>query len=234
MHREGDIILSGVLSNASRTDQGTSNIYRLAQEQSLVILDNLDGLLSHEEVDYLISVQYHEILSDAHLKRAKKDAFNLHMAPLPEYRGCNQFSFAIANRAREFGTTLHRMSTKIDDGDILFERRFAIGPTIAVRDLYEQTESESKKLFDQSIYKLIHGHYRPIPQSEFYSSRQQGFYLRRDINKLNIIDVHWPAHRIDRHIRATYFPPHPGPYFKVNKKLVQVEENWRDQLKELQ
>jgi len=233
IHRKGDLILSGVLTNTSRSDQGTQSIFHLARENGINIIEDLDDLLAHHDVDYLVSVQYHQILAAAHLKKARKDSFNLHMAPLPEYRGCNQFSFAIADQAKEFGTTLHRMSTKIDGGDILFERRFAIGPNITVRELYEQTVSESKKLFDLSIYKLIHEDYHPIPQSDFYSSRRPGFHLRKDISELNIIDVHWPAHRIDRHIRATYFPPHPGPFFKVNKKLIQVKENWRSQLKEL-
>ena len=86
--------------------------------------------------------------------------------------------FAIADQAKEFGTTLHRMSTKIDGGDILFERRFAIGPNITVRELYEQTVSESKKLFDLSIYKLIHEDYHPIPQSDFLLFTTTGFSFK--------------------------------------------------------
>ncbi|MBK8684503.1 MAG: hypothetical protein IPN26_05660 [Bacteroidetes bacterium] len=73
-------------------------------------------------MDFLISVQYHQILNERHIQKARTLAINLHMAPLPEYRGCNQFSFAILDQYPEFGTTLHVMDERIDHGDILFEK----------------------------------------------------------------------------------------------------------------
>jgi methionyl-tRNA formyltransferase len=59
--------------------------------------------------------------------------------PLPDYRGAGQYSFAILNDDREFGTTFHFMVPEVDAGAILGQRRFAIEPAWTVQDLYEKT-----------------------------------------------------------------------------------------------
>ena len=57
----------------------------------LLLLDTLDDYLALAEVDIVLSVQYDQILRQCHIDKAGVIAINLHMAPLPEYRGCNQF-----------------------------------------------------------------------------------------------------------------------------------------------
>ena len=85
--------------------------------------------------DIIISVQYHAILKKDQIARSEL-AINLHIAPLPEYRGCNQFSFAILNEDKEFGVTIHELDESIDGGDIYFEERFPIPEGIWVADLH--------------------------------------------------------------------------------------------------
>jgi len=63
--------------------------------KKIKVLKSLDELLTLEKVDLIISIQFHKILNLKHIKKASNLAINLHMAPLPEYRGSNQFSLAI-------------------------------------------------------------------------------------------------------------------------------------------
>lgn len=49
------------------------------------MIKDLSVLLSLE-FDILFSVQYHAILTQEQIECAKEIAFNLHLAPLPEYR----------------------------------------------------------------------------------------------------------------------------------------------------
>ena len=114
--------LIGILTN----ERG-EEILNFAKEYDIPIIFNLeDYLYLNEKVDIAISVQYHLILKEEHINKAEEITVNLHMAPLPEYRGCNQFSFAILDGKHEFGTTLHRLEPGIDSGDILFEKRFSM------------------------------------------------------------------------------------------------------------
>ena len=72
------------------------------------------------------------------------------MAPLPEYRGCNQFSFAIVDGKKEFGTTLHKMEEGIDNGDIIAESRFDIPENCFVKELYELTYKTSRSNYSKT------------------------------------------------------------------------------------
>ncbi len=215
-----------VISNSVTQLSADNTVENLAKQHGISVLQHEDELLGMKKFDILLSVQYHRILKKEHLKRAKQAAINLHMAPLPEYRGCNQFSFAIADEAKIFGTTLHLMKPGVDDGDILFEKRFKIPADIFVKELYEMTEKASKQLFKKSLPMLISGDYTPTPQASLIAKRGTKFIQRKDIEQLKCIDLQWSQEKIDRHIRATYFPPFEPPYvlIKGEKYLLQPKK----------
>lgn len=198
----------------------------LCLENDIPVLRSLDDFLKAGDCDILVSVQYHQILKHQHIRKAKQIAVNLHMAPLPEYRGCNQFSFAIMDGAKEFGTTIHRMEEKIDGGDILFEKRFEIPEDCDVSWLYEKTYNESVLLFKESIGKIIAGNYLLKPQNSYSGKRSSAFHLRKDIEKIKQIDLNWDNEKILRHFRATYFPPFPPPFALVNGERVEITPEW--------
>jgi len=189
------------------------NILHLCEENDLMVLPSLDYLLDYEFPDFLFSVQYHKILKQKHLNCAQELAVNLHMAPLPEYRGCNQFSFAIADQAKTFGTSIHIMNEDIDAGDLLFEKRFPIPENCWVWELYDLTAKASLALFEESLPKLLSGNYEATRQSSLLLERGTNLHYRNEIDDLKRIDLSWPKEKIARHIRATWFPPFPPPYY---------------------
>ena len=133
-----DFKLIGVLTNARG-----KKVIEYCREKSIMVVNNLNEFLDADSCDIAISVQYDKILKKSHISKAKEIFVNLHMAPLPEYRGCNQFSFAIIDSAKEFGTTIHRLEEGIDSGAIIFEDRFPISKNCWVNELYEITYQRS-------------------------------------------------------------------------------------------
>ena len=202
----------GVLSNDNLKFNPTLSVMQLAKKNRITILDSLEKMPS---CDIVYSVQYHEILKAKHIKKAKQIAVNLHMAPLPDYRGCNQFSFAILDKVKAFGTTVHQLETGIDTGAILFEDRFKIPKNIFVKDLYAETERRSVELFKASLQNIVNGNYEPIQQKKF-KKRNSNFHLRSEMNDIKQLDLNWSKEKIERHIRATYFPPFEPPYFLID------------------
>jgi len=65
----------------------------LSNTYNIPLYTNLNFLSELELVDFIFSVQYDKILKKEHLEKAKITAVNLHMAPLPKYRGCNSSNF---------------------------------------------------------------------------------------------------------------------------------------------
>ena len=200
----------GVLTN-KRGDK----IKDFCRLHSIKLIDGLQNFLNFINPDFIISIQYHEILKKEHINKARKIAVNLHMAPLPEYRGCNQFSFAIINNEKYFGTTLHYMNSGIDSGDIIAEKRFIISTNIKVKELYELTEKKSVELFKENIDNILYLKNEKIPQRG--NSR---IYYRKDIDRVKRINIRWAPEKIYRYVRALDFPPFEPAHIKINNEKI--------------
>lgn len=214
----------GLMTNDNPVFSKSLSLKSLADEYQIPCIQSLDEL---PEVDLIYSVQYHEILKATHIAKAKKIALNLHMAPLPEYRGCNQFSFAIADEQKEFGTTIHKMHTGIDDGDILFEHRFPIPENCWVEDLYQLTYEASLTLFKNTIQQILLGEYTLISQQNLLQQRSTSIHYRNEINHLKEIDLSWDKEKIARHIRATYMPGFEPPYTMIGNEKIYFTKSWK-------
>ena len=214
------IELAAVLTNQTRKLAQAFDLVALAQGHQIPLLTSLDELSALDPFDLLISVQYHEILKQKHIDLARELAINLHMAPLPEYRGCNQFTFAILENQQEFGTTLHRLEAGVDNGAIIAERRFPIEEGSFVAQLYENTLQYSKTMFEEEIGNIVLGNYQLIPQESLVEERGTSFHLRKEISDVKLIDLNWSEERIYRHIRATYMPGFEPPYAMVGNQKI--------------
>ena len=181
-------------------------------------IKNLSGVIP--SCDVIISVQYHRILSSKEIAKATQRSVNLHMAPLPEYRGCNQFSLAILNQDVEFGVTFHEMTVGIDSGPIIAEERFPINDNIWVDELVSLTEQKSIKLFYNSLSLLICGGYRARDQDKLMHGKKSIFNLRKDVEKIKEIDLSWPVEKIMRHIRAVSMPGFSPPYAMIGEERI--------------
>ncbi|MCB0514714.1 MAG: formyltransferase family protein [Chitinophagales bacterium] len=212
-----DFQLLAVFTKENILDAEENTISRLCEIHHIAVLSDLSQLPA---CDILLSVQYHQILRKEHLAKAGVAAINLHMAPLPEYRGCNQFSFAILDQKDYFGTTLHLMTEGIDDGDILWEQRFSIPLDIFVKDLYELTEKHSLALFQQHLPDIIRHNFSPVSQQSVIPQRGTSLHYRKEIETLKQIDLAWDKEQIWRYIRATYFPPFQPPFAMINERKI--------------
>ncbi len=215
-----DYTIIGVFTNDNPVFSKDLSLKQLAAQHHIPVINSLEDM---PDCDILYSVQYHRILQQQHIAKARQRAVNLHMAPLPEYRGCNQFSFAILDGAGTFGTTVHTMDARIDHGDILFENRFAIPENCWVNELYQLTYEASLQLFTTSLAAIIADDVHPVPQQQLLDARPSSLHFRNEINEVKQIDLNWPEDKIQRHIRATYMPGFEPPYTLINGTKVYFE-----------
>ena len=211
-----NVEIIGLLTNARKEFGNAHDLNQLANDYNIQPLDSLDDI---PECDLIYSVQYHQLLKQHHIDRAAL-AVNLHMAPLPEYRGANQFSFAIIDGKEEFGTTIHKIDTRIDHGDVLFQKRFPIPTDCWINELYQLTFDASVNLFTQTLGHIINGNFSPVPQQLLTSKYGTALHFRKDMATLKRIDLSWGEEKIDRHIRATSMPGFEPPYCVIGGKKV--------------
>ena len=214
-----DIEITGLLTHARKEFGNAHDLNILAQEHNIPILDSLNDL---PHCDIIYSVQHHEIIKQEHIDNAAQIAVNLHMAPLPEYRGSNQFSYAILDGKTEFGTTIHRIDTRIDHGDILFQKRFPVPDHCWVHDLYQLTYNASLNLFRQTLGHVVSGNYNPVSQQLLEAKYGTSLHYRHEAAAIKIIDLNWDQEKIERHIRATSMPGFEPPYCFIDGKKVHL------------
>ena len=190
-----NIEVTGILTQARKEFGSGSDLIELAAENGIQVYTDPDTM---PECDIIYSVQYHKILKKAHISKARQIALNLHMAPLPEYRGSNQFSFAIIDEKKEFGTTIHKIDTRIDHGDILFQQRFPIPDNCWVDELYKLTFDASVKLFKDTLPSVINQTYQPIPQETLVAQYGASLHYRNEMDTLKIIDLNWDKEKTER------------------------------------
>ena len=212
-----NIEIIGLLTQSLREFGNAHDLTLLAGEHKIPIIEDLTEL---PECDIIYSVQYHNILKETDIKKARQAAVNLHMAPLPEYRGSNQFSYAIIDGKKEFGSTIHLIDEQIDHGDILFQKRFPIPENCWVDDLYQLTYEASLKLFSQTLSHVISGNYTSLPQQSLVSKYGSALHYRNEISKLKHIDINMGKESIERYIRATSMPGFEPPYCLIDGQKV--------------
>jgi methionyl-tRNA formyltransferase len=218
---ELDIEVTGLLTQKRKEFSNNNDLAALANEYKVPVIDDLADM---PECDILYSVQYHQILKAEDIAKAKEIAVNLHMAPLPEYRGCNQFSFAIIDGKEEFGTTIHVMDPRIDHGDILFQKRFPVPEDCWVNDLYQLTEDASVKLFQQTLAALAKGNYNRLPQAALEARYGSSLHFRKEMEQIKQIQLSWSPEQIRKHIRATSMPGFEPPYFILDGKKMYITD----------
>jgi len=215
--------VTGLMTQQRKEFGGEHDLSRLAELSGIPVIGSLEAL---PECDIIYSIQYHEILGESHLRRARQAAVNLHMAPLPEYRGCNQFTFALLDGREEFGTTIHMMAPGIDNGDILFQKRFPIPRHCWVEELYRLTYEASLRLFRQTLPHIINGNYTPVAQELLEPKYGTSTHYRKEIAALKELDPDWDREKTEAYIRALSMPGFEPPYFIVDGKKMYLSPGY--------
>lgn len=76
--------------------------------------------------DFLFSFYFREMIQARFLDLPRLGAYNLHGSLLPKYRGRAPLNWVLVKGETETGITLHAMTPKPDDGDIIAQARLPI------------------------------------------------------------------------------------------------------------
>ena len=78
-----------------------------------------------KKYDYLISFLNSKYISKSVRKKIKINSFNFHPGP-PEYPGFGCYNFALLDKVNFYGSTIHIINDKFDNGKILNVNKFKI------------------------------------------------------------------------------------------------------------
>ena len=122
---------------------------------------------------------------------------NCHSSLLPRHRGPNPFSAVVLAGEAESGVTFHRMTERIDAGDILLQHAFPLDDTDTGGSIYRKACIAAGALVLDVLDALACGEVHGTPQDETtatYDPRLQEEELHLDWSR--------PAQELDRLVRA--------------------------------
>ena len=156
--------------------------------------------------DLLVVSSYRNILPDNLLKMAKFGAINLHMAPLPKYRGVHPENWALINGEDWMGYTVHYLDSGIDTGDIIAQDRVRILPEDDILSLTFKISEMAPKMLVNVINDIGVGNVIRESQDE----SQATYYPPRKPSD-GLIDWSLQDNNIHNLVRALT-RPYPGAY----------------------
>ncbi|MDD4873175.1 MAG: bifunctional UDP-4-amino-4-deoxy-L-arabinose formyltransferase/UDP-glucuronic acid oxidase ArnA [Kiritimatiellae bacterium] len=162
--------------------------------------------------DIIFSFYYRDMIKPAILDIAPKGALNLHGSLLPKYRGRCPVNWVLVNGEKETGVTLHYMTPKPDDGDIVAQKKIAISNDDTSRTLFDKTIKIGSEMLNEILPKIKKGNAPRIKQNH---SKASYFGGRRP--KDGEIDWKKSSTEIRNLVRAVTHP-YPGAFSHAGAK----------------
>lgn len=161
--------------------------------------------------DFLFSFYYRQMLKPALLAVPSRGALNMHGSLLPKYRGRAPVNWAVLHGESETGATLHYMTEKPDNGDIVAQCAVPILPDDTAQEVFDKVTVAAEIALDGVMPALIGGTAPRIAQD-----LKRGGYFGGRKPADGIIDWSRDAQAIHNLVRAVA-PPYPGAMTTVGR-----------------
>lgn len=199
----------------------SSEVVQIAKKNEIKVFEVANKSDFHQEIvnlepDIVIVVSFGIIISKETLKLPPYSFINVHYSLLPKYRGPSPVQYTVLCGDKTSGLTFQIMAEKIDEGDILYQKKVSISGK-------ETTVTLAKRMAELSAEKL------PIVIKQYVGEdikpRKQvgGATFSKIIQKSDgKIDWSESAEIIERKVRA--YTPWPSAYTHWDGKLLKILE----------
>lgn len=154
--------------------------------------------------DFFFSFYYREMLKRELLEIPKQGALNMHGSLLPKYRGRVPVNWAIIHGEISTGATLHYMTEKPDNGDIVAQQAVPILPNDTALQVFQKVTVAAEMALNTCLPELLAGRAKAVKQD-----LSKGGYFGGRKAEDGIIDWSQSAQAIHNLVRAVA-PPYPG------------------------
>ena len=165
--------------------------------------------------DILFSFYYRDLVKAEILDLPPRGCLNLHGSLLPAYRGRCPVNWVLVQGETETGVSLHYMTPRPDDGDLVAQKSVAIEEADTAWTLHQKAAQASARLLDEILPALRAGTAPRVPQD---AARASYFGGRKPADG----EIHWDqsATQVRNLVRAVT-RPYPGAFsFIGNRKCL--------------
>ncbi len=151
----------------------------LITKHQLQVLDTEDvnspsslSTIAAWQPDILVSLSFDQILRPEVIALAKVAALNVHPGLLPGYKGLWPVFWNLLRKEKYAGVTIHRMTEKIDEGEILAMQRFRIRSDDTKVSLLLHCARAGSRALISTLKKIKAG----IPPKPMVAGGQSAYY----------------------------------------------------------
>ncbi len=166
--------------------------------------------------DFFFSFYYREMLKAPLLAIPQQGALNMHGSLLPKYRGRVPVNWAIIRGEHETGATLHYMTEKPDNGDIVAQQAVPILPDDTALQVFQKVVVAAEMALNGVLPALLAGCAPRVKQD-----LGQGAYFGGRKAEDGVIDWTRTAQEIHDLVRAVA-PPYPGAMTRLLNKPMRI------------
>ena len=139
--------------------------------------------------------------------------FNLHASLLPKYRGAAPINRAVMNGDSETGITTFFLKQEIDTGDIIQQRKVAIGRHDNVGDVHDRLMVMGAEMVIETVDAIIAGKVKTIPQAELLTAGEEPTPAPKIFKEDCRINWNESAEVVYNHIRG--LSPYPAAWTQI-------------------
>ncbi len=190
---------------------------------------------------FLLSILSKKIIKENVLNRFK-DCFNVHPAILPQYPGINPISGMIFNKEKNIGVTIHKMTGKVDAGEIILVSKTSINLNDNLLSCTKKIEGLTKKILIKFLNKLAKGK----KVRTFSNNNKKKKFFPKKIPNYGLLDFTWDFKKFLRYFNAGFSGPYNSEWGKlyfnylkekktinsfkiskknIEKKILQIDKN---------
>lgn len=166
--------------------------------------------------DFFFSFYYREMLKRELLEIPRHGALNMHGSLLPKYRGRVPVNWAIIHGETETGATLHYMTEKPDNGDIIAQQAVPILPDDTALQVFQKVTVAAEMALNDCLPDLLAGRAKAVKQD-----LSKGGYFGGRKAEDGVIDWLQSAQTIHNLVRAVA-PPYPGAATQLMGKPMRI------------
>lgn len=126
--------------------------------------------------DVIFSFYYRKMLSEQLLAIPRYGCINMHGSLLPKYRGRSPVNWQLVHGESESGMTMHYMVRKADAGDIIGQKKVAVGEDDTAVELFHKLEPLAEELLQEHLEGILNGTAprirQDLSQSKYFGGRK--------------------------------------------------------------
>ena len=121
---------------------------KITEKKILIILEK-------KKIEFICLAGFMKVLSKDFIKKFKGKIINIHPSYLPKYKGLNTSERVLRNNEKFSGCTVHYVSSKLDSGKIIMQKKIKIVKKETETSLDKKIIKEEHKLYPSAILKIF-------------------------------------------------------------------------------